>query len=202
MMEDVAALPLSQMPAPFSDPDWIFEVKHDGFRSLAFVENDSCRLVSRKGNAYQRFKDLSKALSSLPRECILDGELVCLGEDGRSLFHDLMFNRAPACFYAFDLLCLDGEDLRDLPVIERKARLRKLVQTAGVPRLLYSDHMEGEGVALFEQVCSRDLEGIVAKPKESPYRMRGRRSPWIKIKNPNYTQAEGRGDLFHPPEQA
>lgn len=200
MIPPITALPLIQKPEPFSDPDWIFEVKHDGFRSLAIIEDGACQLISRKGNVYSRFKDLSRVLARLPSPMVLDGELVCLADDGRSLFHDLMFNNAPAYFYAFDILWLDGLDLREVPVIERKARLNDVVRNADCPRLLYCDHIETEGEALFSQVCQQDLEGIVAKPKDSLYRLRGRKSPWIKIKNPDYTQAEGRGDLFYPPE--
>jgi bifunctional non-homologous end joining protein LigD len=156
-----------------------------------------CRLVSRKGNDYRRKRlvELSGALSGISQSVILDGELVCLDDEGRTLFYDMMFNRAPAYFYAFDIMSLDGEDLRDRPCIERKALLQDVVQ-AGPQRLLYVDHLEGEGERLFEQICERDMEGVVAKPKASPYRGLRGKTPWVKIKNPNYTQAEGRGDLF------
>ena len=171
-------------------------MKHDGFRALAYIQ-DGCRLVSRKGIMYSRFKDLAKALSSLPQEAILDGELVCLDDQGRTLFYDLMFNRAPAHFYAFDLLWLDGLDLRERPLVERKQLLSEVVK-AGPGRLLYVDHIEELGEEMFAAICEQDMEGIVAKPAASPYRELGGKPPWIKIKNPSYSQTEGRGELFHP----
>src|SRR5262249_909240 len=99
-------------------------------------------------------------------------------------------------FYAFDVLSYNDEDLRDLPLLARKARLRALVPS-NTGRLLYLDHLEERGVALFERVCALDLEGIVAKRKTSKYRATEQRSrDWIKIKNQHYTQAEERHELF------
>ncbi len=195
MLPVLAPLTLIRQPSPFSDPEWLFEVKYDGFRSLAYIEGGACRLVSRKGNAYQRFKDLSIALSGLGSETILDGEIVCLDDDGQPQFDDLMFARAPAHFYAFDILWLDGEDLRDKPCLERKQVLKDLAQR-DTPRLHHADHVDGEGERLFELICQRDMEGIVAKPMASPYRELNGKTPWIKIKNPDYSQAEGRGEMF------
>jgi bifunctional non-homologous end joining protein LigD len=198
MLPLTTPLTLVQQPQPFTDPDWLFEVKHDGFRSLAQI-HDGCRLVSRKGNEYRRKRllELAGALSAVTHDVVLDGELVCLDDDGRSLFYDMMFHRETAYFYAFDILWLDGDDLRDRPLLERKQILRQIT-SAGPGRLLYVDHIEAEGERLFAQVCQRDMEGVVCKPKLSPYKVLRGKSPWIKIKNPAYTQAEGRGDLFHP----
>ena len=99
-------------------------------------------------------------------------------------------------FFAFDLLFLNGEDLRTLPLIERKARLKKLVPKKQ-SCMLYVDHIQLRGQKLFEKACELDLEGIVAKRKDSQYRTTDRPSPyWIKIKNPTYSQAEGREELF------
>jgi ATP-dependent DNA ligase len=117
---------------------------------------------------------------------------------GRSIFNDLLFRRRQCLFFAFDLLHLNGEDLRGLPVVERKARLRRLLRRKR-SRILYVDHIEKDGLRLFEAVCDLDLEGIVAKRKDSLYRATEKPSPyWIKIKNRNYTQAEGREELFDP----
>ena len=99
-------------------------------------------------------------------------------------------------FFAFDLLFLNGEDLRGLPLIERKARLKRLLRRKR-SHVLYVDHIEVRGRDLFEKVCGLDLEGIVAKRKHSPYRATEKPSAhWIKIKNRNYSQAEGREELF------
>jgi len=93
-------------------------------------------------------------------------------------------------FYAFDLLWLDGTDLKDIPLIERKNRLSEVVQTSGCNRLLYAQHIEEYGRHFFKEICERDLEGIVAKRKMSIYKPGG--NGWLKIKNKAYSQAEGR----------
>ncbi len=187
---------LVQQPDPFDHPDWIFEVKFDGFRSLAYVSDGVCELVSRKGKTYQRFKDLRECIGAdlSVDSAILDGEIVCLDDEGRSLFHDLMFHRGEPYLYAFDLLFLNGADLREQPLLERKAKLQEIIPDSP-SRLLYLDHIEEQGVELFQMGCERDLEGIVAKPKQSLYPT-GRGSTWIKVKNPAYSQAEGRRELF------
>ncbi len=188
---------LVRKPEPFSHPDWLFEVKFDGFRALAYVADGHCELVSRKGITYQRFAELNKRIGAETKaqSAILDGEIVCLGQDGRSLFNDLMFSHGEPYFYAFDVLFVDGTDLRELPLLERKSRLRDVVPDAP-SRLLYLDYIEEKGEELFRLVCERDLEGIVAKPSESRYLAERSNSSWVKIKNPSYSQAEGRRELF------
>ncbi len=150
---------LINQPEPFSDPSWLYEVKYDGFRCLAYID-DPCRPVSRNGNTYSRFKDLAKVLADVPHKVVLD-----------------------------------GEDLRSRSCIERKQILRDVVES-GPDRLLYVDHIEEHGTRLYEQICQLDIEGIVAKPKDSVYADSARRSAWIKIKNPDYSQEEGRGNIF------
>src|SRR5215467_14004295 len=122
-------MPLAPFDAPFEHPGWIFEPKLDGFRAVAYVEDGSCRLVSRNGNAFQTFTVLAKAICQdlAGRVAILDGEIVRPAPDGRPMFYELMRRRGPFCFYAFDLLWLDASDLREQPLVERKALLRKLV---------------------------------------------------------------------------
>jgi bifunctional non-homologous end joining protein LigD len=193
---------LSRRPKPFDSEDFLFELKHDGFRGLAFVEKHECRLVSRRGHSFKKFGELCKAIAGSLRAktAVLDGEIVSLDGSGLSVFHNLMFGRADSdCFfYAFDLLFLNGKDLRELPLSQRKQRLRKLIPSKN-SRLLYVDHIDSRGCALFEAACRMDLEGIVAKRKSSPYRATEKPSPyWIKVKNPRYSQAEGREELFHP----
>ena len=197
MLPQVEPMPLHQVAAPFDEPDWLFEVKFDGFRALAYVENGQAKLVSRKDHTYQRFRDLAEAISTEleVENAILDGELVCLDAEGQSRFNDLMFSRGEVYFSAFDLLWVDGEDLRELPLVGRKERLRGVVPS-GPSRLLYMDHVEEQGVELYELCCRRDLEGIVAKPKASPYRLLSGKTSWLKVKNPDYSQAEGRRELF------
>jgi bifunctional non-homologous end joining protein LigD len=189
---------LSRRPRPFNSTDWIFEVKFDGFRSLAHLEEGRCELISRNGNTFKTFPQLSSALPNqlAVANAVIDGEIVCLDDYGRSVFNDLLFHRGHPFFYVFDLLFLNGEDLRELPLMHRKARLRSIVPRES-SHILYLDHIETEGVALFEHACALDLEGIVAKRKDSRYRATEKPSPnWVKIKNANYTQTEGRAELF------
>ena len=142
-----------------------------------------------------KFPSLAAALAKLPTEnAILDGEIVCLNEHGVSQFNRLLSRRAEPVFYAFDLLLLDGTDLRELTLIERKKRLAMFVKASACPRLLYAQHIEANGKQLFQEICSRDLEGIVAKRSRSSYR--ASRSAWLKIKNRSYSQAEGRHELL------
>jgi len=191
------SLELVEQSSAFDHDDFIFEPKYDGFRSLAFIENGKCQLVSRKGVTYKRFADLRDAIPAdfTCDNAIVDGELVVLDDEGHSMFYELMANRRVPIFAAFDLLWLDGEDLRDRELIERKKLVQKVIKKKPA-RTLYVGHIVGNGKALFKEVCSRDLEGIVAKPGISRYRLVKGRSPWIKIRNPKYSQKEGRRELF------
>ena len=120
-------MPLARFDAPFEHPDFIFEPKLDGFRAVAYVEGGTCRLVSRNRNAFKTFAPLAQAIAGdlAGRSAILAGEIVRPGSDGRPMFYELMRRRGPFYFYAFDLLWLDGTDLRDRPLSEQKRLLRK-----------------------------------------------------------------------------
>lgn len=169
---------LSRRSEPFDSDDYIVELKIDGFRSLAYIENGHCDLVSRNGNTFRQFKDLAQWMAEHLRveSAVLDGELACVDEHGRSIFNDLMFRRRVCVFFAFDILFLNGEDLRMLPLIKRKARLKKLLRRRR-SRMLYVDHIEARGCEFFEKACGLDLEGIVAKRKNSLYRATEKPSP-------------------------
>jgi bifunctional non-homologous end joining protein LigD len=187
---------LRQVEEPFDHPDYLFELKHDGFRALAYIEKYDCRLVSRNLRVLP-FKSLSASLAMLPvTSAILDGEVIVLDSKGVSQFNALLSlkGREAAVFYSFDLLWLDGEDLRPKPLLERKETLRALIQSSKCTRILYAQHIERFGKRFFKEVCGRDLEGIVAKRKRSVYRNDG--IGWIKIKNRSYSQAEGRQELL------
>jgi bifunctional non-homologous end joining protein LigD len=153
---------------PFDSPDYLFELKHDGFRAVAYFEKGECRLVSRNFRSL-RFESLRLALAKLPvREAILDGEIVCLAENGVSQFNWLLSKSkaSAAIFYAFDLLWLNHTDLRQLPLVERKKQLHELMQKSRCQRLLCAGHIDGIfGKQFFEEICRRDLEGVVAKRK-------------------------------------
>jgi bifunctional non-homologous end joining protein LigD len=203
-------MPLSRAGAPFTHLEWLFEIKWDGFRALLYSETDRVRLISRNGNTFKSFPGLCEGLARdlKGRRCVLDGEIVCLDPNGKPQFRDLLFRRAEPLFYAFDILWdehawsddeqeqrrfRNGEDLRYLPLIERKLRLHAAVPKRG-ERLLYCDHIDGDGEGLFRLVCENDLEGIVAKRKSDPYLPD--RATWLKIRNHNYSQWVGREELF------
>ena len=195
MLPRIQPMRLTRIAKAFDDPDYVFELKHDGFRAIAYIEAGECKLVSRNLKHFKSFDHLKKSLDKLPvQNAILDGEVVCLDGNGVSQFNELMSRKGKPVFYAFDLLWLDGDDLRSLPLIERKRRLHKLVQRSRSHAIIYAQHIEDQGVGFFEETCSRDLEGIVAKRKLGIYKNNG--LGWKKIKNPKYSQAEGRHDLF------
>ena len=104
-------MPLQSPALPFDDPDWLFELKYDGFRAMAVIEHGRAQLISRNGNPFGSFTDLAKNIDGcLPhrRLTVLDGEIVCLDRKGRPQFTDLLFHRGDACFFAFDILICDG----------------------------------------------------------------------------------------------
>ena len=195
MLPRIKPMRLTRVAKPFDDPNYVFELKHDGFRAMAYIEEKTCKLIGRNSNLFKSFSPLQKSLGKLPvQSAILDGEVVCFDEHGVSRFNQLFSRKGRPVFYAFDLLWLNGEDLRYLTLVERKHYLRDLVQRNDCNAVIYAQHIEARGVAFFEEICVRDLEGIVAKRKRSIYKSNG--IGWLKIKNPNYSQAEGRHDLF------
>jgi bifunctional non-homologous end joining protein LigD len=190
-------MPLSRKPAPFDHPDWVFEMKYDGFRSLAVINNGRTELVSRNGHPFNSFTELRRALTAPGSgRTVLDGEIVCLDKRGRPQFNDLLFHRGEPCFFAFDLLMSDGKDLRSERLTERKHELRRLLSNMPTSRMKYVEHVGQYGIALFQRVCEMDLEGIVAKHGSSPYITEPQRTTWFKIKNRAYSQMEGREKLF------
>jgi bifunctional non-homologous end joining protein LigD len=179
---------------PFDDPDWLFEPKYDGFRGIAYLTREGCTLRSRRDIEFDRFDELRLILREQldVRDAILDGEVVALDRNGRPSFRDLMRRTSTVAFAVFDVLWLDGRDLRGLPLERRKQLLDVAVpaNTAHVMKVLTIDR---DGVALFKATEKLDLEGIVAKRKGDPY---DRTTTWYKVLNPSYSQKEGRAELF------
>src|SRR2546425_3608626 len=173
----------------------------DGLRALAVIEHGCAQLISRNGHPFSSFSELGKRIAaSVPniKLTFLDGEIVCLDRRGRPQFKNLMFHRGnPPCFFAFDLLTCDGKDYRRDALVDRKQELRRLLTNipAACP-LKYSDHVDGSGKALFERVRKLDLEGVVAKQKFGPYVTEREHSTWFKILNREYSQKDGREELF------
>src|SRR4051794_27710037 len=122
-------MPLARLPEAFDHPDWLHEIKYDGFRALAYIENGTTRLVSRNGNAYKSFGALcTEIAAALPgHSAVLDGEVVHLDSEGKPQFYELLRRRSPQQFVAFDILWLDSKDLTRMPLLERKRILRSVV---------------------------------------------------------------------------
>src|SRR5215813_14567903 len=180
--------------APFTRAGWIFEHKLDGFRALARTGAKPA-LISRNGLSYTTaFPEIMAALRAFPVAAVIDCELVVVDTDGRPQW-ELLRRRAriyrpgapeeaaasePATLCAFDLLAIGSNDVRELPLLARKERLAQLVD--GAPPVHYVEHLEAHGEALFAKVCELDLEGIVAKQADSPYRA-VRSAKWLKVRS-------------------
>jgi len=170
---------------------WYHEIKFDGYRILAGLDRGKVRLLTRNGHDWRdRFPEIAAALEALPVEkALFDGEVVALRRDGisdfRRLQRALSEERTGSLIYqVFDLLYLDGFDLHEVALGERKAVLAKLFEALALPngtRLRYTDHIEGQGRAFFEQASRSGLEGVVSKRIDSPYRGRRNRD-WVKTK--------------------
>jgi bifunctional non-homologous end joining protein LigD len=169
---------------PFSDPAWIFERKLDGIRCIAIKDGSGVSLMSRTAHRLNdQFPEIAEALEREPAEdFILDGEVVAF-RDGVTSFERLQQRhrkRVPVHYYVFDIPRLNGEDLRPLPLRERKARLRRALEFDGP--IHFNPHRKGEhGEELFREACRKGLEGVIAKRADSPYS--GKRSrDWLKLK--------------------
>jgi len=179
----------------FSRAGWLYEIKYDGVRVLATREGDAVELRGRSGQEMTgRYPEITAAVRALPvASFVIDGEIVALGEDGRSSFQALQARmgltaprdveraarEVPVTAIFFDCLAVHGHDLRGLPLAERKEYLRRIVSAQGVVR--YGGHVPDRGEAFFEAASERGLEGIVAKRAASVY-VGGRSKDWVKIK--------------------
>jgi bifunctional non-homologous end joining protein LigD len=168
---------------------WIYELKLDGFRGVLSIEGSRGAFTSKNGHRMRRFDELAHAAARAlgVRSAILDGEIVAMRGD-RLDFRALFFRRGAAGYAAFDLLWLNGRDLRALPLWRRKRALHKLV--AGTP-VAYVHHVDD--ASLFTEAVARDLEGVVAKRRHDPY---GPETEWVKVKYGGYSQMERRWELF------
>jgi bifunctional non-homologous end joining protein LigD len=182
---------------PFDDPDWLYEIKHDGFRALAVIEEGRCRFFSKDKHRLTGFRDLGEAIvKDLSVEnAVIDGELAATDGLGRTVFKALMQRSHQVRYVAFDLLWLNGCDLRSLPLVVRKQQLRRIVPARSA-HMLYVDHTKGAGTELYRLACQLDLEGIVAKRADSQYDQEMNGTTWIEITNPHYSQKDRSRDLF------
>jgi bifunctional non-homologous end joining protein LigD len=173
---------------PPATGDWIYELKFDGIRLIGVKKDDKVSLLSRNENELtKRFPEIVGAIKALPAcECVIDGEVVALDEEGRSSFQllqarEMEGRKSPVYFYAFDLLQLDGKSLLSLPLEARKNVLENLCAGAGNP-IRYSGAIGGDAKRLLEEVKRRGLEGIIGKQRNSVYEPGRRSGAWIKLK--------------------
>lgn len=191
---------------PFSSPDWLFEMKWDGYRAIGTHTSQAVELYSRNGLDFtERYPEITEALHQLNHSLVLDGEVVIVDSAGRPSFELLQgWTKArlgEIRYMVFDLLWLDGHDLRELPLTQRKELLRHAIPKKGP--IQYSDHVIAEGEALFEAVAKQKLEGIIAKKADSTYQTGARNNSWLKIKTGQRQEVviggytEGRGTRQH-----
>ena len=172
---------------PPEGDDWLHEIKFDGYRVLCRIDGPDVRLITRRAKDWtESFPTLARAARQLPvRGALIDGELVVLDARGISSFQSLQNalgrgREKDVVYYAFDLLHLDGRDLRELPLSERKDMLARILRKA--PRTIrLVEHVQGEGPIFYQQACDHGLEGIVSKRRESRYAS-GRTQDWLKVK--------------------
>jgi bifunctional non-homologous end joining protein LigD len=170
--------------APFDDKDWIFEDKYDGFRMVAKIESGKVTLYSRNGQVISRnYIEVAEALESVRGDAVIDGELVALDENGVShfqLLQNALRRKAKLQYCAFDLMFQDGEDLRALPLLERKKRLKAILPRHKL--IAFSRHRKATGTKFFEEAERKGLEGIMAKRADGKYLSGARTDIWLKIK--------------------
>jgi ATP-dependent DNA ligase len=173
--------------APPSGPEWLHEIKHDGYRMQIFRDAAGARLFTRRGYDWTtRYPAITAAANAIRANFLIDGEAVCCDEAGVPVFQMLRHrrNERTVFLYAFDLLMLNGRDLRREPIEVRKAELVKLLRNAATG-IQISEHLaEADAAIVFAHACKLGLEGIVSKRRGSRY-VSGRSSDWIKLKNPN-----------------
>ncbi len=168
--------------------DWLYELKFDGIRAIAVKNDSKTSLISRNGNKLDaRFPEIAEAVKNLPVEdCVIDGEVVALDQEGRSSFQllqalEMEGRKAPLRFYVFDLLELDGKSLLGLPLEQRKQVLATLCENVGDP-IRYSGEISGDVKSLLAEVQRRGLEGLIGKQRNSVYEAGRRSGAWIKLK--------------------
>jgi len=170
---------------PFDHPDWIFEVKWDGYRAIAEIRDEGVSLYSRNLiSLNQKFFPVVNSLRKFRFEAVLDGEIVVVDDQGRPDFQTLQNYQKSGSghllYYVFDLLYFMGHDLMNLPLLRRKELLKKILPSS--PKIKFSDHVWKEGILFFNVVKEKGLEGIIAKHSQSAYRMGRRSRQWLKIK--------------------
>jgi bifunctional non-homologous end joining protein LigD len=185
MPTSVLPMLATKVGAPFSRAGWLFEPKWDGYRAICFFRDGQVRFVSRnQRDLSRRFPELQVIAKSIKASsAIIDGEIVAIDEDGAQCFEQLQNHRRD-CFiiyFGFDLLFLNGESLTEMPLLERKAKLKRILPKSLAGRVRFTDHVVDRGLDLFAALEAQQLEGMVAKRADSLY-VSGRSKDWLKIK--------------------
>jgi len=175
----------AQVGKPFDHPDWVFEIKWDGYRAIAEVRDGEVALFSRNRIALnKKFPPIADALRQMKFDAILDGEIVVVDDQGLPHFQMLQEYQESGgghlLYYVFDLLYFQGHDLTQVPLLKRKELLKAILPPA--PKIRFSDHVEQEGILYFQAVKKKGLEGIIAKHAQSPYLAGSRSRQWLKVK--------------------
>ena len=171
---------------PFDDKDWIFEIKWDGYRAIAELSKDSVKLYSRNGLSFEHsYPAVYNELSRLKLNAVIDGEIVVFDDEGNPSFQLLQHYESNPDkviqYYVFDLLSLNGKDVCNLPLTERKKLLAGILKKNDIVK--YSDHIETEGISFFEAIKEKDMEGVMAKKADSQYYKGRRTNEWLKVKH-------------------
>ena len=185
MPTDVIPMLASLIDEPFDNDDWIFEIKWDGYRAVAYCNGKNVELISRNLTSFtEKYGPVTQAFKQLKLKAVFDGEIVAVDEKGLAVFQSLQnWQNTPVQlkYFVFDIIWLDGYDLTRIPLIERKRILREIIP-ADDEIIKYSDHVVGKGKEFFEAAVSQGLEGIMAKKANSIYQVDKRTENWVKIK--------------------
>ena len=176
---------LTDLPA-FDSPDWVFEIKWDGYRAIAEINKSGNKLYSRNGLTFDKaYPKVFEGLESIKDDAVIDGEIVVFDERGKPSFQKLQNyqnkDKFTIHYYVFDCLKFKGKSITHLSLIERKQIVQDLLPKSEV--IKYCDHVEDEGKMLFKEMQKMNLEGMIAKKKKSTYQIGKRTSDWLKIKN-------------------
>lgn len=192
----------------FNDPDWVFELKWDGYRMISHIKDGKVNTYSRNGISYnQKFAAITEELSQIPFDCVIDGEVVLMDKNGKTDFqklqkYDPKKTEGTLKYYVFDLLHLNGLDTISLPLLERKSLLPEILEDSD--QILYCDHIEAMGPTLYKRAIDAGMEGVMAKKADAEYVPGYRSKNWLKIKSVNteetiicgYTDSNSGGSLF------
>lgn len=185
MPHNIKPMLATLVKGPFDHPDWIFEVKWDGYRAVAEIRDRDVSLYSRNHVPLsKKFAAIAESLQKFRFDAVLDGEIVVVDDKGHPDFQALQnyqkTGKGHLLYYVFDLLYFEGHDLTNLPLLRRKEFLKKILPS--VPKIKFSDHVSKEGVLFFNAAKEKRLEGIIAKHSQSPYRTGRRSRQWLKVK--------------------